>query len=429
MGVVIYGLRSYGRIDAHGGEYAQTQFFHIDFVPLIPRSSFWVTQEVGGEKLGFPIKLHLRSVVATYLRVWGAVGAVVAFATLPPIQGVVVGGALTALSAWSWSWRSLRGRRAKLRSDFNAVALGMRCEPEHLTEDMRQTVNARLRTRWNASNAGRSPNDVARYGSKDVQEAVLAYGMLRIAAAERGRAGAEERAAADRLVDGVHDLPPDGEGPYRTGAPGVESAPMAELVSRLAAEAAVQRPVPGPPARRWFHHPIAQLAGLALLSMFALGGAMATWTAVAPAVRVTARTLDSTHARTLGSVAIDVEEIVDSKITFGGDQLDDKRLLLGKIGKRFLPIIVAREDTVPGRHLTGQLQSSVGRERSQPWLEALHEDAALDAATFDYYLDLTDAAAWRVGLFGFVMVTGTIVLWVLWLRAWVRRRRARRQPS
>jgi len=150
---------------------------------------------------------------------------------------------------------------------------------------------------------------------------------------------------------------------------------------------------------------------------------------LAPAVPVTARTLESTHAKTLGSVAIDVEEIVDSKITFVDEQLDDKRLLLGKIGNHFLPIIVAREDGVPERHLTGQLQSSVGTESSQPWLEAVHEDAALDAATFDYYLDLTYTTDWRMGLFGFVTVIGTLALWGLWFRAWVRRRRTRRASA
>jgi hypothetical protein len=65
MGVVIYGRRAYGRVHQHEGEYADTQFAHIDFIPLFPIGSFWVTQDLGnGQRMGFPIKLNGRSVAA-----------------------------------------------------------------------------------------------------------------------------------------------------------------------------------------------------------------------------------------------------------------------------------------------------------------------------------------------------------------------------
>src|SRR6187551_935933 len=117
MGVVIYGRRAYGRVHQHEGEYADTQFAHIDFLPLFPLGSFWVTQDLGnGQRMGFPIKLNGRSVAATYLRIWG----------LPIGIGMLAGGslgvaiagaALLALSLYSWTWRSRRAS-AHRRSDF-----------------------------------------------------------------------------------------------------------------------------------------------------------------------------------------------------------------------------------------------------------------------------------------------------------------------
>ena len=81
MGVIIYGRRAYGRVHQHEGEYAQTTFAHIDFVPLFPTGSFWVTDDRGGQRFGFPIKLNGRSVLATYLRVWGPIASVAVLAT------------------------------------------------------------------------------------------------------------------------------------------------------------------------------------------------------------------------------------------------------------------------------------------------------------------------------------------------------------
>ena len=74
--MIVYGHRWYGRVHGHGGEHAQTQFAHIYYVPVIPMSSFWVTNGARG----FYTRLSARSVIATYLRWWGLVAAVAAFA-------------------------------------------------------------------------------------------------------------------------------------------------------------------------------------------------------------------------------------------------------------------------------------------------------------------------------------------------------------
>jgi hypothetical protein len=43
MSVVVYpfGLGSYGRVAAHGGEYAHTQFFQVGYLPVVPLGSTW----------------------------------------------------------------------------------------------------------------------------------------------------------------------------------------------------------------------------------------------------------------------------------------------------------------------------------------------------------------------------------------------------
>ncbi len=81
VAVIIYGLRDYGRVDAHAGEYAQTRFFHIGFAPLVPTGSTWVTGPRANGTNAHGIKLHARSVVAAYLRGCGpliAVGSLIA---------------------------------------------------------------------------------------------------------------------------------------------------------------------------------------------------------------------------------------------------------------------------------------------------------------------------------------------------------------
>ena len=66
MGLIIYGRRPYGRVHQHGGEYAHTTFAHIDFMPLFPIGSFWVTEDRNGQRMGFPIKLLGRSVPGSH---------------------------------------------------------------------------------------------------------------------------------------------------------------------------------------------------------------------------------------------------------------------------------------------------------------------------------------------------------------------------
>src|ERR1044071_5348565 len=105
MSVIIYGQRPYGRLHAHEGEYAHTLFMHVDFIPLFPVESYWITSDLGrGDPVGFPIKLHGKSVLATYLRFWAPVLAVVAFVSSRSLIATAIAIALAGLSAWAWMW-------------------------------------------------------------------------------------------------------------------------------------------------------------------------------------------------------------------------------------------------------------------------------------------------------------------------------------
>ena len=83
MGIRI-GTVFTGTVDQVGEESIQTKFFMIG-VPLIPLESFFVTRDRGTGVDGFPIQLHLKSVLLAYLR-WGSfiaavIGGVVAMVT------------------------------------------------------------------------------------------------------------------------------------------------------------------------------------------------------------------------------------------------------------------------------------------------------------------------------------------------------------
>ena len=237
--IIIFGRRAYGRVDAHGGEHAHTLFAHLYYVPLFPTSSFWVTGQVGGTPTGVRIPLHGRSVLAAYLRVWAPILAFAQLAVVPPVLAVPLALALLGLSVWAWRWRSLRGELAVRRSDYNRLAFGFRCEPAAMSPAIRADVGAPLRARWDKLDTKRSPNDVGQYGATGPGEAVTAYGLLALSAAEHG--GVDERAAAERILRGVHEVPSAQDSPYREAtfpAPADVHAQIASAAATVGAQRA-----------------------------------------------------------------------------------------------------------------------------------------------------------------------------------------------
>jgi hypothetical protein len=266
--IIIYGHRAFGRVDEYGGEYVQTSFAHVYFMPLVPTASMWVTREgQDGSRLGLEIPLDGKSVLAAYLRTWGLVGALAAFFITPGLVSGLVALGLLALSLYSWTWRGLRGVLARKRSDFNLLAYGTRCEPAKMPSETRVAVTAALEGRHATLPEQRPVEDIARFGARDLDEAVIAYGLLRLAAISHRDPQAE--AAADRLVAGSHDTAPTGEGPYREIRRADDARPpqalVAEVAGRQAAEAGASR------ASGFLGLPGMKLILLAGLALFSAG--------------------------------------------------------------------------------------------------------------------------------------------------------------
>src|SRR5439155_10142595 len=237
--MIVVGHRSYGRVYAHKGEFLETQFAHIDFLPLFPIGSQWITQKVGGHRVGFPVRLNLKSVAAGYLRVWG-VGITSAMFAAGAIVATCVAAALVA---WSWTWRPLpRGLRRA--SDFNRVAFASRCEPRWMKRAQRIGNEEALRKSAERHGA-RAPEDVARFGAKDATEAAIAYGLLRLAAVEHRDAAAQ----AERILASAFEPLTTEAGPYREAPPPVAGAFGAEISSAAAEQARAARLVFAPAAK------------------------------------------------------------------------------------------------------------------------------------------------------------------------------------
>jgi hypothetical protein len=219
--IVLYGTRFYGQVDSHGGQHQLTKFFHIYYVPLIPVGTLWVTRELDQGYSGHAVQMSGKSVLAGYARVWGPVAAVGALAA-GSVGGILAAGAVAALSAWTWSWRSVRNAREKRRSDFHLAAFGTRCDPLKMDDGLASVLQADVAARWAQVSDGSTPEDIARLGAANPAQAVLAYASLRLAARlAPGEHARSARDASERILDAIKDDDAMLEGgPYRsTGQP------------------------------------------------------------------------------------------------------------------------------------------------------------------------------------------------------------------
>lgn len=81
--MIIFGTRLYGKVDEVPGLFhVSTQFFHIDFLPLIPTGSYAVFSEEGSGWRGANIGLSGKSVLVAWVR---------AACVIAVIAGVVFG--------------------------------------------------------------------------------------------------------------------------------------------------------------------------------------------------------------------------------------------------------------------------------------------------------------------------------------------------
>lgn len=447
MSVIVYGRRAYGRVRAHGGEHLETVFAHVDFLPLFPIKSQWITHDLGkGQRTGFPVPLHARSVAAGYLRIWGPPLACAALAV--PVVGVALAGVLAALTIWSWTWRSLRGAAAARRSDFNRVAFGSRCEPAWLPEDLRRELEAQLQAAWERRDDPRPPDDVARFGAKDANEAVLAYGLLRLAAVRHR--SADGHAAAERILASAYEVMPSDGGPYR-GSEELGGAPAApptfgDAVHARAAEyAAASRTSAEAHAastrrdrkRRWIARPGVQLAGLLLLTPIAVGCVANAIAGGRAPLHVTARQLARIHPPVGRPVVVSCDAVGDDgwQVVSRDDASEvQQRIVFCAVGPHVLPVVLAASEAIPGpgpATIAGELHelpmdSDSAASAGLPWLDALHANTALDARSFDVYLDRDPGGHTGDVVAALVTSLGLAAGWLFWLRAWRRRRAARR---
>jgi hypothetical protein len=219
--IVIYGTRFYGEVNSYGGQRQLTKFFHMYWVPLVPVSTLWVTRDLDDGYSGHAVVMSARSVAAGYARVWGPVAAICAVIS-GNLGGYVAAGALMAMSAWTWSWRSVRAARERRRSDFHQLAFGTRCDPLDMDARLASVLQADVAERWAQVADGNTPDDIARLGAANPAQAVLAYASLRLAARlAPGDAARAARTASERVLDALKDANPvalEG-GPYRSTMP------------------------------------------------------------------------------------------------------------------------------------------------------------------------------------------------------------------
>jgi hypothetical protein len=434
VSVIIYGVRDYGRVDAHAGEHAQTKFFHIWFAPIVPVGSWWVTP-TGGHS----IKPSLKSIAAAYLRIWGVIATIgllsaglqqLGAKSLAGTGMLIAAACIGALTAWSWTWRNLRGAAAHRRSDFNYVAFGTRCEPSRRFAADRSELKRALDRRWNERAPSQSPNEVAAHGAADAGEAVLAYGLLRLSSIDRGRAGASDGADADRILDGKHTAPSIDDGPYRAGVTSPTDAKTADgLADLVTARAAATTPTPLPPTkvdrewelRRAKRRSRLQALGLVFMTFTAVGGVGMFAMSLRPTIEVSIKELRSakpplTRVVTLTCDAIEEPFWEEYKQR---DNSTISQMAMCQVGRYFVPVKFPGSTVPTGRVVTGKLYNV---ERQDWHRELARVMPEVEAQTTDVFIDATkDSEEWGVGAFGLAMVLATPILWVLWFRA--RRRR------
>lgn len=420
MSVVVVGHRRYGRVRMHGGEYAETGFVHLSYLPLWPVGSVWVTNEPGGAAAAaFPIRLHARSVAAAYLRTWGLLLAV-CLAVAPDLIANGLAVVVAALCGWSWTSRSRRGVRVLQRSDFDRVALGSRCDPAWMTSAMRDDLSRKLAAQLAERDDARPPDDVARFGPRDLTEATTAYGLLRIAAVDRPDA----RAAADRLL--ANAMSPQAQGaPYRDPATEARASVGAQITSLAQAHAAAaEAQMRGGPSR-WYHDPWAQLV-CAFAATCAAGCMIYR---EVPAGVVDARALDRDAVPYGRPVTVRCDAIQDIGLEVREDGGVVERVVFCQLGSRILPVVSQDDDDpVEGTVLEGRLQSTDHpTPRQASWLEELRRNPSLDARAFAIDLERENETTHRFALLFLAMFAGVAVVgWSLWITGVLRRRR---QPS
>jgi hypothetical protein len=124
---IYFGLRSFGRIDAAGGDYVATRFFHLYYLPLIPVGG--VRGSASGQEYAGP--LHLGSLALAYLKWIGFVAAAgltaLAYNALEEPGGnsgfLLGAGAIALAGLVGASWAVIGNRHASAQSKASRLLI------------------------------------------------------------------------------------------------------------------------------------------------------------------------------------------------------------------------------------------------------------------------------------------------------------------
>jgi hypothetical protein len=215
--ILIYGTGTYGKIDLHAGQYAATRFFHLYWMPLFPVSTtVWIQSDEDEHYRGHLTRWSWKSVLSAYARTWGvAVGAILLLSSLDSLGWSLLSVLLLGASLSSWRWRSLPSKDVHKRELFASVT-GTYCDPDYLRDDMLSSLQQQLESLWEKNFSSQTPNDIARYGTKDPSQAALAYSIVRLLASEaENPKRLELLATADAIANGTPQETLPQENPYR----------------------------------------------------------------------------------------------------------------------------------------------------------------------------------------------------------------------
>jgi hypothetical protein len=425
--------RTYGRVDEDRGEYAETEFLGLGPLPLTPVRSFWITHDGGGPRSGFPIKLHGWSVAAVYLRFWlpCLMLPLLISRSFRPDALVIAVGVACAASLWSWSWWP-RGEAARRRSDYDLITFGSRCDPARMKPAMTELLRHRLELHLAGQSAVPPTSDGARLAASEVNEALVAYGLLRLAAVRSSRWRGARR--SDELIATSFATQRPSAAPYR-GAPevnalelGVAIETAVQLRARAARSGAPTAPQPD---------------SVPQLGLFDLSLGIRPWLRVSVLVASTllagalyvAGNVESRFvaAKDLATLPIGHFVTVDCQAGPELDQYDRVDVTQCDVGSRRLAVVSDVGDGIRSvephgfggfRGLLKELPSSYAPD-FHTWTTDHGPDFQRDPRYYKAYLD--QRYNWMYDLRGFAIALGLVVLtgWVtgarrLWNRRLVR---------
>jgi len=409
---IIFGTGWAGRVDEEAGECAETLFFHLFYVPLIPLRSMWVTgREVVGERQvrawslgiasalviedhgdarsGLPIRLDVKSVAAAYLRTWGVALAFACFAVAPSVATGCVAAAVAALSVWSWWWRTPRDADTR-RSQLRLLAFGCRCHPRRFRPAARARLRASLEARWRGPGR-RPPSDVARFGATTLDEAVVAYGLLILDGQDP---------LADEIALGHRDRPQDAD-PFRTGAEPLEPGALEAEIS-AAARSIVRSDLPPQLWDRPYVRPFV-VGTLFAVAAVGFGATVGAWCS-APAIQ---------------RVQLEYDPPVGDDIAVACDRITEtqdlppisaeRRVAFCVLGSRRMVMVTSHEIPTSATPVQGTLRLHVDSE----WF--WWSDLTTDPDTLSVYLDIhprDSERAWALAFAGLgLFAVGLGVFW------------------